>query len=119
MIQYSKPQTTLSFVFSVDSLKHNEIEEMYTRIYLRSFLNGQVQYVNGSVGISRVHRGRIGKTLSWDFILQNMDEKGLVKKLPTNIDKNDWLNKQIWQNLGCYSKYTSQFEWLDSSSGWL
>lgn len=97
--QVKKPQSTFPVIYDTKKYRQAGAEEMKilndTSIYLRGILAGDVYISDAVVGVYRIHDGSIGKNVSFDFIMDNVEEKKMIaNRLPSNISKEQWFYKQ-------------------------
>lgn len=107
--KYDKPQSTFPTVFKRSVLIQAEIERMKmvndAAIYLRSLLYGDVYQMNDLVGVYRIHDTNITKSLSSDFIIENLNEKKYVYEKAISlgiIDDVDWMTNQFLLTINYY-----------------
>lgn len=91
--KYNKPHSTFTTVFRKDSLeksgllKMNMVNDM--AIYMRSLIEGNVFFMDDSIGVYRQHPTNISKRISGNFIIDNLLEKLSVCK---RIIDNKWFD---------------------------
>jgi glycosyltransferase involved in cell wall biosynthesis len=123
---YPKPMSTLTTLFKRSSLIEMGILNMNmvndASIYLRSLLIGHAGFIDSIVGVYRIHGNNITFNLSKEFIIENLDEKTIVKnmavekygfKLP---DMENWFNYAVYNTISYYlhnsAKQASEFEFM-------
>jgi len=111
--KYDKPQSTFPTVFRRSSLIEAEIGQMKmvndAAIYLRSLLYGDVYQMDEPVGVYRIHDTNITKSLSSDFIIENLSEKKYVydKAIVSGIISNvDWMKEQFLLTVEYYFRWS-------------
>ncbi|MCM3574709.1 glycosyltransferase family 2 protein [Mesobacillus subterraneus] len=127
---FKKPFSTLTTVFKAKALIKMGINDMKmvndSSIYLRALLVGDGGYLNSIVGVYRVHGDNITYNLSREFIIENLQEKMLIKNLA--IDKykfNEYTMKEWFDNIAystiwyylcnsakSHSDFLSMYNWL-------
>ncbi|MGP4067330.1 glycosyltransferase family A protein [Halobacillus sp. B29] len=97
---FPKPVSTLTSLFKRKSLIDMGIDEMNmvndASIYLRALLVGDGGFLEDIVGVYRVHGNNITYNLSVDFILENLNEKMIIKKLAVDQYGYDDGKMNIW-----------------------
>lgn len=122
MYDIRKPNSTFPAIFDLSKYKKVNAEEMKilndTSIYLRGFLAGDVYFCKEFVGVYRVHSGSMAKSLSVDYIIDNMNEKIKISRLLSpDINKNKWIRKQVavtyfhYLNESKYINWKSLIQW--------
>lgn len=111
--KYDKPQSTFPTVFKRSSLVEAEIGQMKmvndAAIYLRSLLYGDVFQMDEPVGVYRIHDTNITKSLSSDFIIENLDEKKYVydKAIDSGVINDiNWINEQYLLTVEYYFRWS-------------
>ncbi|MFD2616161.1 glycosyltransferase family 2 protein [Terrilactibacillus laevilacticus] len=115
---YPKPVSTLTAVFKRDSLIKMNILDMKmvndSSIYLRSLLVGDAGYLNTIVGVYRIHGNNITFNLTKEFIIENLNEKKMIKKIAVNkfgYDANDmekWFDYNAYVTISYYIKNSAK-----------
>ncbi|KRL02598.1 glycosyltransferase family 2 protein [Liquorilactobacillus capillatus] len=106
--KYNKPTSTFTTVFRRSSLIKSGILDVYmlndTVIYLRSLLEGDAFIDQTIMGNYRHHDNNITKTISIEFIIENIKEKKYISDLlPYNyMYRNYWLYRQSWYSIAYY-----------------
>ncbi|PPL00254.1 glycosyltransferase family 2 protein [Parapedobacter indicus] len=107
--KYDKPVSTFPTVFRRSALVDSQIGSMKmvndAAIYMRSLLYGDVYLMNESIGVYRVHDSNITKSLSSDFIIENMEEKKYINNQAVRLGiltEPDWLKKQWMLTVNYY-----------------
>jgi glycosyltransferase involved in cell wall biosynthesis len=108
-LEYGRPLSTFPTIFRREALLSAEIELMVmvndASIYLRSLLYGDVYIMDDIVGVYRIHNSNITKSLTADFITQNLDEKKYVynKAVVAGIVNNrGWMRKHFMLTISYY-----------------
>lgn len=108
-LEYGRPLSTFPTIFKREALEKAEISKMVmvndASIYLRSLLYGNVYIMDDVVGVYRIHNSNITKSLTADFITQNLDEKKLVfdKAVAAGIvANNDWMLRHFIVTISYY-----------------
>ena len=114
--QVKKPQSTFPVIFDTKKYRQAGAEEMKilndTSIYLRGILAGDVYISDAVVGVYRIHDGSIGKNVSFDFIIDNVEEKKMIaNRLPSNISKEHWFYKQSTLSWNYYFAKSRVVNW--------
>ncbi|MEH7414522.1 glycosyltransferase family 2 protein [Neobacillus drentensis] len=109
---YPKPLSTLTTVFKRDSLIEMGILNMNmvndASIYMRALLVGHAGFIDSIVGVYRIHGNNITFNLSKEFIVENLDEKTIVKNMAIEqfgFNKNDmdnWFNYTVHNTVSYY-----------------
>lgn len=126
MTRYRKPNSTFTTVFRRSSLEKAGLSSMKmvndASIYMRALLCGNICVIDGVIGVYRIHSTNITKSLTAQFIIENLEEKkeiwNLSQKLGIRLSP-DWLKKQFLVTTLYYfnnNKYTlsdinSIFHW--------
>jgi len=126
----AKPASTFSSVFRRSSLEKAGIGEVKmlndNGIYLRALTAGNAYLSATVVGNYRIHDSNISKSLSEDFIIQNLDEKAAIqKRLPfvNVLERQIWLYRQTWMSIRYYiwnhpgEPYLKIRRWAGSQTG--
>lgn len=98
---YEKPHSTFTSVFTRNSLKQAELENMKMvndyAIYLRALLFGNAYIISDCIGCYRIHNNNISFNIEKKFLMENLVERVWVK--PKLIEKkgNKLVNKW-WKN---------------------
>ncbi|RDC54266.1 glycosyltransferase family 2 protein [Pedobacter chinensis] len=111
--KYSKPQSTFPTLFKRKSLELAGVKEMEmvndVSIYMRMLLYGGAYILDDFIGVYRVHDNNITKSLTSDFIIENLDEKKYIfgKGKDQNVisDKN-WMTKQFFLTISYFFSYS-------------
>lgn len=108
LTKYKKPLSTFTCIFRKQMLEKAKFAEMKMvndmPIYMRSLIGGKIYMMHDEVGVYRVHSENISKNISYQFLLENLEEKLYVYQ---NIKKNklfnsyeEWWNIQIRETIG-------------------
>lgn len=116
MYDIRKPNSTFPAVFDLKKYKKMNAQEMKilndTSIYLRGFLGGDVYFCKEFVGVYRVHSGSMSKSLSIDYIIDNMNEKITMSKyLTPEINRQRWIRKQVAVTYFHYLNESKKISW--------
>jgi len=102
MIEYPKPLSTFSTVFSKNALKNVGLANMKmvndAAIFMRAFLYGDFTILSDTIGVYRIHDSNITKNLSSEFIIENLCEKYNVYKMAGSFGLNlspQWIKDQF------------------------
>lgn len=119
---FKKPHSTFTSVFRRSALLAAGIAGMEMLndmpLYMRSLtVGGTVFFMEDTIGCYRIHNTNISKTMTWDFIRANLEEKHIVKqqieckKLFSST--RDWWLKQIeiTVNYFIYGSHPTMLEW--------
>ncbi|MGF2923974.1 glycosyltransferase family 2 protein [Lactococcus garvieae] len=111
-----KPQSTFPVIYDTKKYKEAGAEEMKilndTSIYLRGLLAGDVYISDALVGVYRIHDGSIGKNVSIDFIMDNVEEKRKISNhLPNSINQANWFYSQASISLNYYLRNSKIIDW--------
>lgn len=117
MSAINKPNSTFPAIFDLKKYKNSHVDKMKilndTSIYLTGILSGDVYFCEDFVGVYRLHNGSMGKNLSIDYIIDNMNEKlNIAKYLNKEIDKEKWIRKQISITFNHYLNESNSINWL-------
>lgn len=99
--KYNKPKSTFTTVFSKKNLEDAGLRQMRmvndSSIYMRALLAGSAYIMEDVIGVYVVHAKNISNHISDHFLIENLEEKAVVKeRLREQLD-----NKQIkswWAN---------------------
>lgn len=119
---YKKPHSTFTSVFRRSSLLSVGAAEMSMLndmpLYMRVLTaDGTVFVMDDTIGVYRIHNTNISKSMTWDFICANLEEKYIVKQLIEQqslfSDVGDWWLKQIEITVSyfIYGSHPSLVEW--------
>ncbi len=131
-VKYNKPTSTFSTVFSkcvLDSVGFQNMSMMNdVAIYLRSFCPGKVYVLDEFIGIYRIHEANISKTVSAEFIIENLKEKKPVyEKIKNNqffleyekwwLDQvNNTVSYYVYSTLPSFTNYKKVRDWCIQNS---
>lgn len=112
-LKYSKPQSTFPTLFKRKSLLLAGVDQMEmvndVSIYMRMLLYGGAYILQDYIGVYRVHDNNITKSLTSDFIIENLDEKnyifgrGVEQKVITD---SEWMRRQFFLTVRYYFTYS-------------
>lgn len=115
--QHPKPISTLTTLFKRQALIDMGILNMEMvndeSIYLRALLVGDAGFIDEIAGVYRVHGDNITFNLSCDFIIQNLDEKFMIKVIAVDqygYDKelmDKWMENSAFGTISYYLSNTS------------
>lgn len=116
--EFHKPQSTFPAIFNTQKYMAADANKMKilndTSIYLRGLLAGDVYISDALVGVYRIHDGSIGTNVSFNFIIDNIEEKRKIsKKLPPNINQEEWFYKQSRISLNYYLHKSKTISWIN------
>lgn len=105
---FPKPISTLTTLFKRKSLIDMNILEMNmvndSSIYLRSLLVGNAGFINSIAGVYRVHDNNITFNLSKEFLVDNLNEKMIIKEMA--VEKYGF-NKELLDEWFKYNVYNT------------
>ncbi|PGV51541.1 glycosyltransferase family 2 protein [Bacillus sp. AFS037270] len=109
---FPKPLSTLTTLFKRDSLIEMGILNMNmvndASIYMRALLVGNAGFIDSIVGVYRIHGNNITFNLSKEFIVENLDEKTIVKNMAieqfgfNKKDMDKWFNYTVHNTVSYY-----------------
>ena len=119
---FKKPHSTFTTVFRKETLLSSGVADMRMLndmpLYMRSLTaEGSVFFMDDTIGVYRIHNANISKSMTWNFIQSNLEEKFHVKKIieQKNLfsDIERWWIKQIEITMSylVYGSYPSMQEW--------
>lgn len=98
--QYPKPNSTFTAIFNKVVLERVELENMKmmndSSIYLRALMDSAPILLEDIVGVYRLHGHNITYSCSCEFILENIEEKMMVKELSYNKFNSDKSEMEKW-----------------------
>lgn len=109
---YPKPASTLTTVFkrealmAMDILKMNMVND--ASIYLRSLLVGDAGFIDVIAGVYRIHGDNITFNLSQGFLIENLEEKLLIKNIAiqkygySEQEMTEWFNHNAYDTISYY-----------------
>lgn len=111
--KYNKPQSTFPTIFKRNALELAGVAKMEmvndVSIYMRTLLYGSAYIMDEVVGVYRIHDNNITKSLTADFIIENLSEKKYIytKGLAQGVitDKG-WLSKHFLLTITYFFKYS-------------
>jgi len=112
-LKYSKPQSTFPTLFKRKSLELAGVDEMEmvndVSIYMRMLLYGSAYILDDFIGVYRVHDNNITKSLSSDFIIENLEEKQYIFNKGVEqgvISDKSWMLRQFSLTIRYYFTYS-------------
>jgi len=109
---YPKPASTLTTVFKREALIQMDILNMNmvndASIYLRSLLIGDAGFIDVIAGVYRIHGNNITFNLSQGFLIENLEEKMLIKNMAIEQygydaeAMNQWFNHNVYDTISYY-----------------
>ncbi|MDQ0196511.1 glycosyltransferase family 2 protein [Paenibacillus wynnii] len=109
---YPKPASTLTTVFKREALIQMDILNMNmvndASIYLRSLLIGDAGFIDVIAGVYRIHGNNITFNLSQSFLIENLEEKMLIKNMAIEQygynakEMNQWFNHNVYDTIYYY-----------------
>ncbi|UPO87334.1 glycosyltransferase family 2 protein [Niallia sp. Man26] len=115
---YPKPASTLTTVFKRRALIEMDILNMKmvndSSIYLRSLLVGDAGFLDSIAGVYRIHGNNITFNLKSDFIIQNLQEKMIIRNMAIDnfgyeseeVDK--WYNNSVYVTVSYFLKNSAK-----------
>jgi len=109
---YPKPASTLTTVFKrevlleMDILKMNMVND--ASIYLRSLLAGDAGFIDIIAGVYRIHGNNITFNLTQEFLIENLDEKMLIRNMAieqygySRKEMNQWFNHNAYDTISYF-----------------
>lgn len=109
---YPKPASTLTTLFKREALMAMDILHMNmvndASIYLRSLLVGDAGFIDSIAGVYRIHGDNITFNLSQGFLIENLEEKLLIKKMAiqnygySEQEMTEWFNHNAYDTISYY-----------------
>ncbi|WP_410513139.1 glycosyltransferase family 2 protein [Paenibacillus sp. BR2-3] len=109
---YPKPASTLTTLFKREALMRMDILNMNmvndASIYLRSLLVGDAGFIDMIAGVYRIHGNNITFNLSQDFLIENLEEKKLIRNMAIEQhgynakEMNQWFNHNVYDTIFYY-----------------
>ncbi|KTD83707.1 glycosyltransferase family 2 protein [Paenibacillus etheri] len=109
---YPKPSSTLTTVFKREALMAMDILHMNmvndASIYLRSLLVGDAGFIDTLAGVYRLHGNNITFNLSQGFLIENLEEKLLIKNMAvqkygySEQEMTEWFNHNAYDTISYY-----------------
>ncbi len=109
---YPKPVSTLTTVFKRSSLIEMDILNMNmvndASIYLRSLLVGHAGIMESIAGVYRIHGNNITFNLSKEFLVENLVEKKILKRMAVEQygfnqkEIDDWFQYTVYTTISYY-----------------
>ncbi|KAA1184229.1 glycosyltransferase family A protein [Paenibacillus sp. B2(2019)] len=109
---YPKPSSTLTTVFKREALMAMDILNMNmvndASIYLRSLLVGDAGFIDTLAGVYRLHGDNITFNLSQRFLIENLEEKLLIKNMAIQKygyheqEMTEWFNHNAYDTISYY-----------------
>ena len=80
--KYSKPHSTFTSIFRRKILDKAGLKQMEmvndSSIYMKALSYGDAYIFNQYIGVYRIHKTNISKSLDYRFVIQNLKEKGVI-----------------------------------------
>lgn len=115
---YPKPASTLTTVFKREALMAMDILNMNmvndASIYLRALLIGDAGFIDSLAGVYRIHGNNITFNLSQSFLIENLEEKRLIRNMAierygySQQEMNDWFNHNVYDTISYYLMNSAQ-----------
>ncbi|ULO07367.1 glycosyltransferase family 2 protein [Paenibacillus sp. 19GGS1-52] len=109
---YPKPASTLTTIFKRKALIQMDILNMNmvndASIYLRSLLIGDAGFIDVIAGVYRIHGNNITFNLSQGFLIENLEEKMLIRNMAIEQygygeqEMNEWFNHNVYDTISYY-----------------
>ncbi|MNO30723.1 GalNAc(5)-diNAcBac-PP-undecaprenol beta-1,3-glucosyltransferase [compost metagenome] len=109
---YPKPASTLTAIFKRDALMKMDILNMNmvndASIYLRALLIGDAGFIDTLAGVYRIHGNNITFNLSQSFLIENLEEKRLIRNMAierygySKTEMNEWFNHNVYDTISYY-----------------
>ncbi|MBW4085636.1 glycosyltransferase family A protein [Paenibacillus sp. S150] len=109
---YPKPASTLTAIFKREALMKMDILNMNmvndASIYLRALLIGDAGFIDTLAGVYRIHGNNITFNLSQSFLIENLEEKRLIRNMAierygySKTDMNEWFNHNVYDTISYY-----------------
>ncbi|OKP82215.1 glycosyltransferase family A protein [Paenibacillus sp. P32E] len=109
---YPKPASTLTAVFKRETLMKMDILNMNmvndASIYLRALLIGDAGFIDTLAGVYRIHGNNITFNLSQSFLIENLEEKRLIRNMAierygySKTEMNEWFNHNVYDTISYY-----------------
>ncbi|WP_019914219.1 glycosyltransferase family 2 protein [Paenibacillus sp. HW567] len=109
---YPKPASTLTAIFKRDALMKMDILNMSmvndASIYLRALLIGDAGFIDTLAGVYRIHGNNITFHLSQSFLIENLEEKRLIRNMAierygySKAEMNEWFNHNVYDTISYY-----------------
>lgn len=129
---YPKPASTLTAIFRRDALMKMDILNMNmvndASIYLRALLIGDAGFIDTLAGVYRIHGNNITFHLSQSFLLENLEEKRLIRNMAierygySKAEMNEWFNHNVYDTISYYlmnsakshTDFKSMYSWAST-----
>ncbi|SEU23299.1 glycosyltransferase family 2 protein [Paenibacillus sp. NFR01] len=126
---YPKPASTLTAVFKREALMKMDILNMKmvndASIYLRALLIGDAGFIDTLAGVYRIHGNNITFHLSQSFLIENLEEKRLIRDMAADrlgfgrAELNEWFAHNVYDTVSYYllnsaknhSDYKAMYDW--------
>ncbi|CAH1219288.1 hypothetical protein PAECIP111892_04708 [Paenibacillus auburnensis] len=109
---YPKPASTLTTIFKREALMALDILNMNmvndASIYLRALLIGDAGFIDTIAGVYRIHGNNITFNLSQSFLIENLEEKRLIRNMAierygySKAEMNEWFNHNVYDTISYY-----------------
>ncbi len=123
---YPKPASTLTTIFKREALMAMDILNMNmvndASIYLRSLLIGDAGFIDVIAGVYRIHGNNITFNLSQKFLIDNLEEKMLIKNMAIahhgydEKEMTEWFNHNAYDTISYYllnsAKSATDFKYM-------
>lgn len=123
---YPKPASTLTTIFKREALMAMDILNMNmvndASIYLRSLLIGDAGFIDVIAGVYRIHGNNITFNLSQKFLIENLEEKMLIKNMAieqhgyNEKEMTEWFNHNAYDTISYYllnsAKSATDFKYM-------
>jgi glycosyltransferase involved in cell wall biosynthesis len=131
---YPKPASTLTTVFKREALMSMDILNMNmvndASIYLRALLIGDAGFIDCLAGVYRIHGNNITFHLSQSFLIENLEEKRLIRNMAierygyNKQEMNEWFNHNVYDTISYYlmnsakshTDFKFMYSWASSHS---
>ncbi|MHA6533137.1 glycosyltransferase family 2 protein [Paenibacillus sp. BAC0078] len=131
---YPKPASTLTAIFRRDALMKMDILNMNmvndASIYLRALLIGDAGFIDTIAGVYRIHGNNITFHLSQSFLIENLEEKRLIRNMAierygyNKTEMNEWFNHNVYDTISYYlmnsakshTDFKSMYSWASTHS---
>ncbi|WP_052087885.1 glycosyltransferase family 2 protein [Paenibacillus wynnii] len=126
---FPKPASTLTTVFKREALIQMDILNMNmvndASIYLRSLLIGDAGFIDVIAGVYRIHGNNITFNLSQSFLIENLEEKMLIKNMAVEQygysakKMNQWFNHNVYDTIYYYLMNSAKsYKDFEAMYGW-
>ncbi|MNE65137.1 hypothetical protein D3C80_1605920 [compost metagenome] len=90
----------------MDILNMNMVND--ASIYLRALLIGDAGFIDTIAGVYRIHGNNITFNLSQSFLIENLEEKRLIRNMAidrygySKAEMNEWFNHNVYDTISYY-----------------